>query len=709
MIHVQQSSLTSSIHKRIKGQERSEPLKEKNIEHQAHELRILEVSRTFPLGKSIMTILQALIFLVTIHALLLSHNLCGLSLILTAQAEEPQGDQLSESQCPDGAALLSVISDEYGATLWVDETRLGRLPISAFCIKPGFHLLQLIRITRERGQSTRRSHRRLFWLPSCDRAELNLGQIEWEVLSVKTDHTLTSHNELQAGQEFSRDSVKSMPHVRLLKLETRLSNEQIYFDRVSMGDGPHHGNLVSAFRVRLAEDTMKLNQRSAAWRQPLLHFDVLSYQDLFEGALPLHPLAPWRGQGAQLNVRELNIGTQINGLLSLDKSGLYVGRLFLNEFSTHTSRTWSLDGVHASTAMNSNGWSFEPNILFGLESSERLITWRNLYGQFPQRELWLRGGAKLNHQTDLYSLKLDFSYLEAVSRQLDGDNKDADIDAGLSSSLLSTSITLSSKDYEGAFSLSVSDNEDLSSLHLFMSAIKQKRERGRLRLTYKAGDRWDQRWLPGEVDPLVYTAPLLHVDSEVSLRSINYRLSYMTGQPPRWSRQLSDNSAQGESLRVSIGTGPTLSRSLLNLTDVSLSKASTSNGPMLSLTQYVMRGGARRWLIAPWLGESLSGPSRLTVLSAGWFINLGDMLRSGLTLSAQMSTLLSSSHQVGFASHTQKGDVYLWPELELTWVFERVGFSGYCGHPLEVEGVLAPNLWRVSCGISVELLAPLKL
>ena len=130
---------------------------------------------------------------------------------------------------------------------------------------------------------------------------------------------------------------------------------------------------------------------------------------------------------------------------------------------------------------------------------------------------------------------------------------------------------------------------------------------------------------------------------------------------------------------------------------------------MLSLTQYVMRDGARRWAIAPWLGDALSGPSRLTVLSAGWSVNLGNKQRSGLRLSAQMSTLLSSPGQAGFPSHTPKGEVYLWPEVELSWVFERVGLNGYCGHPLEFEGVLAPNLWRVSCGISAALLTPIKL
>ena len=703
MNHVQQSSLTSSIHKGIKGQERSEGLKEKLIEDdpQVQDLNVLQdpyssqENRIITRGCSTPMIM---IFGVILTQCFLID--CGEASPREGSALGDQStptSQETQKQCAQGEVLLTLKSEEYGAELWIDGERVGRIPLPQQCLSSGLHLFTLKRSSFSAKGTQTKHYRRLFWIPLGDQVELKLSGLIWEGdTESPLSRSLISDGSVEGFKNENVSFLSTQKNRSRLELTSVASSELLYLNTRHHVSRAHHSNLVNANRLKIDPNRSEEKVDDSSKRRVALTLDILSFQDLIDDALPVHPLSPWGSEEARLRVRTLSLSVRLGSDREWEGVQLSAGRFAVNETITPQSRKWSIDGLKALTKVSRGLWLLEVKLSAGAESSAQIED----QVEATEKELWIKSDLSLTHRMAHGGLSWNLAHLESMTKT-NGD----------SSRLFITSLSLSKDELRSSVGASLTERSELS---IFESDLVFKGFLdGTFGLKYHAGDRWDQRWSFGEVNPLVYTKPNLSVLTQFGWNSLHFVAEHMRGHAPRWSLAPNSEFESGQSIKLQLHWGSRLSRPMAHLIELTPQTKTPPYlkepkvGLILGFTQYLMDDVGSRWSLAPWASISSRGPRQMTVMSAGWSFALDRNRRPRVILRGLMSSALGSQKLSSILSRPLE-EGYIWPEVELSWSYERVKLDGYCGYPLEQYGLVAPNLWRASCGLRFGLSAPLE-
>ncbi len=447
---------------------------------------------------------------------------------------------------------------------------------------------------------------------------------------------------------------------------------------------PHHNNLVNTQGLYYTSD------ESAKFQGMNVSLELLTYQNLYTDSLPLDRLSPWERPGLRLFWREVIWRYGV----SIDRVGdvhIMVGRQVLKV----AQRRLIGDGIRLQSRHSLGGlkgWELYPEISMMKDRSaiERLSA---VERASQQDELWGRVGLSGAHRWGDGTLSMGGSVLRALEES--GDE-------GFASRLYTGLLEWSSPVLWGRGEVALSDQYDLSQASVISGGRSASRDLHLdLSADYRAGDEWDQRWIPGTHRPLVLESALYSASARLSWNQAQGQMSYSRGEAPSWhahSLSIGDLPEEGEAWRMILHWGSIIggqSGQPLYTTAREVNQERVSGqGLSLRFTHYQLRRGATRWGHSPWTAERTSSQDQLSALSAGWSLEALQRGKGGLIIGALMSV------------EPQRG--LWWPELELSWRGERFRLSGSCGRPLDTLGILAPNYWHTRCGVQLYISSPVE-
>ena len=668
--------------------------------------------------------------------------------LLSALSPTAIGWSSSPSECPLRASKLSLEMSQFGATVWVDGVLLGRAPLPPLCVSGGLHLIEIQRGGRSRGGVAKR----LIWAPSSGAWTLDLSDVSLtptrSTPEPTPESTLKSASRAQStsstrpsprergaalrqeerDQRAGQDRAKTAPETAETQSETIFLSFRGAFTDLS-ARAPRHRTLLSAHELSLDSD----QRDTPGWR---CRASMLSRQDLWTGDLTLHHDPAWRSEESQLFTRRLSLGWR-KAHHSLD-ARIEVGRAP----EIFGQRSLLMDGVRAQVS-----WPLSARAELGAQDQWSL-TVEGLIARGAERAVSFGDLDPVASPTPSQPLNAHDETGRALMRMSASRGSSLTLSTSLlipfSSPLArpvapSTMSTATSRELSPLLLLEARGAYELLSLNALatlyperfttesearLSEIKRSLSEALLRLnlgesregqhdwdvtlwgSWRSGDRWDQLTIPGMVWPQAY------LGSRADL-----------GGYARWSRwQLSARNTQGVApywhtphltpLRGSVRRAElswNRARGELHAPKRRAREREGSRGLSASLVLWELQDTARRWGLNPWSAQTATSPSRRVALGLGWRSVLSLSSRAHLSLEGSVHIDPLQLTSATFDDVSALWGSTIWAEVRARYQRDQLSVSTYCGQPLELPQLPAPNLWLTQCGVTLSISALLAL